>query len=201
VADAERDQEVRARYDLPADYVLYLGGYDVRKNIPTLLKAYTYLQESTGGDLPLVLAGRLPGKKNPRFTDVTGLVEAMGLHDSVRPIGWIDEADTPSLYRMARCFVYPSRYEGFGLPPLEAMACGTPVVAANTSSLPEVVGEAGFLIEPDDARGMAGAILAIYNQLDLAQSLREKALERAGGFTWEKATRETVSVYESVLVL
>jgi len=198
-ADDQYDEEVRARFDLPADYVLYLGGYDVRKNISTLLKAYTYLQESTGGDLPLVLAGRLPEKKNPRFTDVLGLIDTMGLQESVRPIGWIDDADAPSLYRMARCFVYPSRYEGFGLPPLEAMACGTPVVAANTSSLPEVVGEAGFLVEPDDARGMAGAILAIYNQPDLAKSLREKALKRAELFTWEKTARETLAVYEGVL--
>ncbi|MBN1119978.1 MAG: glycosyltransferase family 4 protein [Anaerolineae bacterium] len=197
--DTQRDQEVRARFDLPGDYVLYLGGYDVRKNISTLLKAYTYLQESTGSDLPLVLAGRLPEKRNPRFTDVAGLIESMKLQDTVRPIGWIDEEDAPSLYRMARCFVYPSCYEGFGLPPLEAMACGTPVVAANTSSLPEVVGEAGFLVAPDDARGMAGAILSIYNQPDLAESLREKTLQRAALFTWEKTARETIEVYETAL--
>jgi glycosyltransferase involved in cell wall biosynthesis len=199
-ADDQHDQKVRAAFDLPANYVLYLGGYDVRKNIPTLLKACAYLKESTGGDLPLVLAGRLPEKKNPRFSDVSGLIDALGLGDIARPIGWIDDADAPSLYRMARCFVYPSRYEGFGLPPLEAMACGTPVVAANSSSLPEVVGEAGFLVDPDDARGMAGAILSIYNQPDLAQSLRGKALERARRFTWEKTARETLSVYEGVLV-
>jgi len=197
--DNQHDQAVRERFDLPDDYVLYLGGYDVRKNIPTLLKAYTYLQKSTDSDLPLILAGRRPEKKSPRFTDVAGLIDEMGLHDSVRPIGWIDSEDSPSLCRMARCLVYPSHYEGFGLPPLEAMACGTPVVAANTSSLPEVIGDAGFLIEPDDARGIAGAILAILNQPNLAQSLREKALAQARRFTWEKTAAETMVIYESVL--
>src|SRR5690606_28354461 len=146
---------VRGRYSLPERYVLYLGGYDIRKNVQTLLKAYTYVRDALGDDVPLVLAGRLPEKESPRFIDVAGLVEAMNLRDTVRAIGWVDEGDAPALYRMASCFVFPSRYEGFGLPLLEAMSCGTPVVAADSASLPEVVGGAGFLVPPDDARQMA----------------------------------------------
>lgn len=189
---------VRGRYSLPERYVLYLGGYDIRKNVQTLLKAYTYVRDALGDDVPLVLAGRLPEKESPRFIDVAGLVEAMNLRDTVRAIGWVDEGDAPALYRMASCFVFPSRYEGFGLPLLEAMSCGTPVVAADAASLPEVVGGAGFLVPPDDARQMAGAILATLNQPEMAQELREKGLERAAEFSWTRTAIRTLGVYEKV---
>jgi glycosyltransferase involved in cell wall biosynthesis len=190
------DEAVRRKYNLPPGYVLYLGGYDVRKNIETLLYAFTYVRKGT--DIPLVLGGRLPERITPRLTDVHALIGQMGLGEAVQPIGWVDEADKPALYRMASCFVFPSRYEGFGLPVLEAMACGTPVVAVNASSLPEVVGEAGFLVEPDDARGMAGAILAVLVQPEVAGDLRQKGLARAACFSWERTARQTLGVYERV---
>jgi glycosyltransferase involved in cell wall biosynthesis len=196
---AARDAAVRQKYDLPPDYVLYLGGYDVRKNLHTLLKAYTYVRDGLGDQVPLVLAGRLPEKRSPRFADMPRLVEEMNLGDVVRPIGWIDEGDKPALYRMARCFVFPSLYEGFGLPLLEAMACGTPVVASSSSSLPEIVGEAGFSVDPRDARHLAGAIMAVLNQDDLARDLGQKALERAAQFSRARTVAETLSVYEQAL--
>lgn len=195
--DSLPDVEIRQKYDLPPEYVLYLGGYDVRKNIGKLLEAFTYVR--AGYDVPLVLAGRLPESITPRFWDVPALIGQLELGDVVRPIGWVDEGDKPALYRMAACFVFPSRYEGFGLPVLEAMACGTPVVAAETSSISEIVGGAAFLVDPGDARHLAGSILAVLVQEELAQDLRQKGLARAREFSWARAAAETVSVYRRAL--
>lgn len=190
------DTAIHQKYGLPTSYVLYLGGYDVRKNLRILLQAYAYVRNGVGDEYPLVLAGRLPTRASPHFPPIKPLCQELHLEDAIYLIGPVDEADKPALYRTAACFVYPSRYEGFGLPPLEAMACGAPVVAANTSSLPEVIGEAGFLVSPDDARGMAGAIIAILLQEELAQTLRQRGLAQAARFSWDRTARETISVYE-----
>lgn len=190
------DKAVRQKYNLPPEYVLYLGGYDVRKNVEGLLRVYTYVKASS---IPLVLAGRLPEEITPRFADVPRLIQSMGLGDTIHLIGQVSEIDKPSLYRMAKCFVFPSFYEGFGLPVLEAMACGTPVVAADTSSLPEIVGEAGFLVRPDDIEHLAGAIVSILVDQDLAQDLSQKGKRRAAEFSWARAARETTAVYQKVL--
>jgi glycosyltransferase involved in cell wall biosynthesis len=197
--DDVADAAVRQKYGLPPEYVLYLGGYDVRKNLPMLLCAYTYVKRGLGDRCPLVLAGRLPTGRSPRFTAVEPLLDAFDLRDVVCVIGEVDEADKPALYRGAACFVYPSRYEGFGLPPLEAMACGTPVVATDASSLPEVVGHAGFLVGPDDVQGAAGAIIAILTQDDLAGSLRQQGPAQAARFSWERTAQETLAVYRGCL--
>jgi glycosyltransferase involved in cell wall biosynthesis len=194
--DRAADDAVRKKYDLPPEYVLYLGGYDLRKNVHTLLKAFTYVRD--GCDTPLVLAGRPPQTVTPRFLDIPHYIEEMDLADTVQVIGWVDEADKPALYRMASCFVYPSRYEGFGLPVLEALACGTPVVTTNVSSLPEVVGEAGFLVDPDDARSMGGAILATLVQEEVAADLRARGPLRAAAFNWARTAGETLTAYERV---
>jgi glycosyltransferase involved in cell wall biosynthesis len=190
------DMAVQKKHGLPPEFVLYVGGYDVRKNVQTLLKAYTYIRDGAGDLYPLVLAGRLPDRPSLRFTDVQGLIDQMNIRDVVQLTGWVDPAELPALYRLASCFVFPSRYEGFGLPVLEAMACGTPIVAANASSLPEIVGDAGFLVEPGDARRMAGAILAILNQPALAGDLARRAAARAGEYTWARTAAETLVVYE-----
>lgn len=187
------DMGIRKKYDLPPEYILYLGGYDVRKNIQMLLRAFAYVIK--GHDIPLVLAGRLPETITPRLTDVKALIAELGLEDHVQVIGWIDEADKPALYRMASVFIYPSLYEGFGLPVLEAMSCGTPVVGLARSSVPEIVGDAGFLVEPDDVRHMAGSILSILVQPDLAAELRQKGLARAAGFNWQSTAHKTFAVY------
>ncbi len=123
----------------------------------------------------------------------------MDMGDMVQLIGQIDEADKPSLYRKAKCLVFPSFYEGFGLPVLEAMACGTPVVAADTSSLTEIVGEAGFLIRPDDIKRLAGAIVSILVNEELAHDLSQKGIRCAAEFSWDRVARETITVYQRVL--
>jgi glycosyltransferase involved in cell wall biosynthesis len=191
------DMAIRKKYKLPFEYVLYLGGYDIRKNIQTLLKAFTYVR--TGYDIPLVLAGRLPLKQSSRFIDVSYFVDLMGLSDLVQVLGEIEEDDKPAIYRMATTFIFPSRYEGFGLPVLEAMACGKAVVTTNAASLPELVGDAAFVVDPDDARHMAGAILATLTQPETNDDLSRKALARASEFSWARTAAETAAVYSQIL--
>jgi glycosyltransferase involved in cell wall biosynthesis len=111
----------------------------------------------------------------------------------------VDEADKPGLYRMARAFVFPSRYEGFGLEPLEAMACGTATIAADASSIPEVVGDGAYLVDPDDSRAMGGAIIATLIQDDFRENLRNLGLARASNFSWTKTAQATLAVYQQVM--
>ncbi|MBP6787006.1 MAG: glycosyltransferase family 4 protein [Candidatus Promineofilum sp.] len=192
------DMAVRRKYDLPDFYVLYLGGYETHKNVVTLLNAYTYVAGALGEEYPLLLAGRKPDGTSAAFPDYDGLIERAGLSRFVRWIGYVDEADKPLLYRGAEVFAFPSRHEGFGLPPLEAMACGTPVVVGDSGSLPEVIGPAGFAIDPDDARGMAGAIIALVMDEQQAAELRRAGPQQAAQFTWERTARETLDVYKRV---
>ena len=112
--------------------------------------------------------------------------------------GWVPEEDKPTLYSGARALVFPSLYEGFGLPPLEALACGTPVIASNRGSLPEIVGDGGLLLEPDDLEGLAAAMQKLLSDDTLREDLREKGLAHAARFSWEKTARETLAVYREV---
>jgi glycosyltransferase involved in cell wall biosynthesis len=179
--------------------VLWLSGFDVRKNARVLLHAYTWVYEALGDDYPLVMAGRLPSKDSPFFPDPRRIAIERGIADAVRFPGWVDEADKPALYSAATVFAFPSRYEGFGLPILEAMACGTPVVTSNTSSLPELAGGAAFQIDPDDSRRLGAAIIALCVQEDLHEEMREKGFAQASRFTWTKTARETLAAYRGAL--
>lgn len=193
------DPAVAAKYNLPAEYILYLGGSDVRKNLVGLLHAYSYIGPAIGDQFPLVLAGRPPALTSPRFPNLRGLVAELEIGDWVHWTGFVDEADKPTLYRGAAVVVQLSRYEGFGLTPLEAMACGTPVVVSDRSSLPEVVGAAGFCLDPDDVQGVAGAIIACCIQDDLRADLRQRGLEQAGRFSWRRTAGQTLQVYRQAL--
>jgi len=190
---------VRRRYDLPPTFVLWLAGFDVRKNARALLHAYTWVYSALGDDYPLVMAGSLPEADIPFFPDPRRIAADLGLSGAVRFPGWIDEADKPALYSAAVVFVFPSRYEGFGLPILEAMACGTPVVTSNAASLPELAGAAAFQIDPDDPRRLGAAIIALCIQDNLRREMRGKGLAQAARFTWTRTARETLVAYHHVL--
>lgn len=196
---AERDAAVRKKYDLPADFVFYISGFDVRKQLNQLLLAFTYVVQAEGTNVPLVIAGREPKWGTPMFPDMRKYAQELGIADHIRWIGYVDEADKPSLYRLAKVYVTPTRYEGFCLPLLEAMASGTPVVANEVSCLPEIAGDGAFLVEPGNAQKMGGAILALLNQEPLRQTMINAGLARATNFSWRKAARETLAVYERVM--
>ena len=192
------DMAILKKYDLPDFYVLYLGGYALHKNIETLIHAYTYVARALGKEYPLVLAGRKPATASDAFPDYDQLIERLRLEEHVRWIGLVDEEDKPAVYRNASSFVFPSRHEGFGLPPLEAMACGVPVVTTATSSLPEVVGDAAFAVDPDDERALAGAIIATVIQDNLAAELRVKGAAQVSNFSWARTATQTALIYDQV---
>jgi glycosyltransferase involved in cell wall biosynthesis len=190
------DMATLRKYDLPDFYILYLGGYALHKNVTTLLRAYTFVSRALGEDYPLVLAGKKPETTSPSFPDYDGIITNLNLEGSVRWIGVVDEEDKPVLYRNAESFVFPSRYEGFGLGPLEALACGTPVVTSNSTSLPEVVGAAAFAVDANDVREMAGAIIASVVDEPLRVDLIRKGPEQAAKFSWQNTATETALVYD-----
>lgn len=193
------DMAIVAKYDLPESYILYLGGYETHKNVMNLLHAYTFVAQALGDEYPLVLAGKKPANVSANYPDYDGMIERTGLAKHVRWIGYVDEEDKPLIYRKAGVYVFPSRREGFGLPPLEAMASGTPVVVSDGGSLPEIVGPAGFVIDPDDVHGMAGAIISILTEDRLADELRRQGLAQAAQFKWENTATETLLVYDRVM--
>lgn len=199
---AEHDPAVQKKYDLPDEFVLYLGSFDMRKNINSLLLAWTYVGPSLGEGVPLILAGRQPAEwKAPLFPDLKAYASELEIEPYVRWLGEVDEVDKVSLYRLAKTVVFPSKYEGFGLPVLEAMACGTPVVAGNQSSIPEVAGEAAYLVDPQDARSMGAAILAVMIQDDLHSHLSNAGRGQVTNFSWRKTAQQTRAVYEKVMAL
>jgi len=193
---APDDAAIRARYDAPERYVLYLGGFDVRKNVGTVLDAYHRARPDIGEGCPLVVAGRLPEQDTAFAPDPRRLARDLGIKERfVRFTGFVDEADKPALYRGAVAFIFPSRYEGFGLPPLESLACGTPVVGSDVSSIPEVVGDAGVLLPPGDVEGMARALIQLATGDGFHAEPGRRALAQAARFSWERAARETLAAY------
>jgi glycosyltransferase involved in cell wall biosynthesis len=185
-----------AQHDLPERYVLYLGEFDVRKNVAAIIAAYSRAAPIIGESCPLVIAGRLPAQDTPFAPDPRRLAHEQGLNERcVRFIGFVDEEDKPALYRGAVALVFPSRYEGFGLMVLEAMACGTPVVGSDVSSIPEVVGDGGVLLQPDDVAGMATALIRLVTDEAFRAGLSRRALAQAAKFSWEQTARETLAAY------
>lgn len=181
----------RARKGLPEHFVLYVGTLEPRKNLTTLLEAYAEVAQQQAA--PLLVGGG----KGWLYDAVFQRLEALGLRERVRFVGYLDEAELPLWYAAATVFVFPSIYEGFGMPPLEAMACGTPVVASNTSSLPEVVGDAGLTVSPYDPAALAEAISRLLDDADLRQELRERGLRQARAFSWRVTAERTLAAYEA----
>ena len=182
--------EVRAKYGLPDQFMLCLGTIEPRKNIGVLLDALKAMLASDA-TAALVIAGR----KGWLFEPIFAQVRELGLDAHVIFTGYVPADDARALMNAATLFAYPSLYEGFGLPPLEAMACGTPVVCSNASSLPEVVGDAALTVPPTDARALASALQRVWRDADLRADLRARGLARAARFSWARAARETADVY------
>ncbi len=194
---AENDEAVRAKYNLPEQFVLYLGGFDWRKQVNTLMLAYTYVGEADGDAFPLVLAGREPPYHDKLFPDLREYSRRLNIDDYIRWIGYVDEADKPSLFRLADVFVFPSLYEGFGLMALEAMAAGTPVVTSDAIVFEEILEDAAYIV--NNAREMAGAIIALLIQEPLRDAMINQGLALASNYTWRKTAQETAAVYEMVM--
>ncbi len=191
--DSDALTTVRARYGLPGSFVLYLGTIEPRKGLDTLIAAFA----SLAGHLPHHLV--VVGKKGWYADALFRQVEALGLRQRVHFVGYVADEEIPAIYNLADLFVFPSRYEGFGLPPLEAMACGTPVVASAAASLPEVLGEAALLVPPADSAALAGAMRQALQDSELRARLHARGLDRAAQFSWESTARKTASVYELVI--
>lgn len=192
-----RIAEVRQRRVLPERYVLYFGSNKPHKNLVRLVQAWKLrISDSGFRNARLVIAGQW----DERYDEAKQLVEQAGVKDRVVFTGPVSDADLPALYSGATLFVFPSLYEGFGLPALEAMACGTPVACSNTSSLPEVVGEAALTFDPLSVEAIAQTIHRALSDADLRADRRQKGLERAAQFTWERTAQQTLQVYETCRV-
>ncbi len=194
VTDDNELQRVKQTYRIDAPYILCVGSIQPRKNLTRLLHAYALLlRNGPEGKLPkLVVAGKYAWL----FEETIGTIERLGLSGSVIMTGYVPDTDLPALYSGALCFVYPSYFEGFGLPPLEAMKCGTPVIVGNRTSIPEVVGDAAILANPFDVADIASAIGRVIRDDSLRATLRAKGIERAKQFDWHQTARKTLEVYK-----
>jgi glycosyltransferase involved in cell wall biosynthesis len=183
---------VRERYQLHDEFVLYAGTVKPHKNVERLIEAFGLVRKHGLGHLKLVLIG----DEISEYAALRRAVHSHQLHKYVRFLGYLPEETLAVMYRLAGVFVFPSLYEGFGLPPLEAMASGTPVVTSNVSSLPEVAGDAAVLVDPYDPQSIAGGIERVLGDASLRQELRAKGLARAKQFSWETSVRRVREIYQ-----
>ena len=180
-------------------YILFVGTEHPRKNFTTLLKAFSQLKsEPRFKELKLVKVGSAGGQETDFRNQTVGVVESLNLSSEVIFTDFVPEADLPAYYSGAEVFVLPSLYEGFGFPVLEAMACGCPVVTSDTSSLPEVVGEAGIMVNPYDTDRLTQAMRQVLTDSELRNNMIRKGLEQSKRFSWEKAAKQTLEVYNKV---
>lgn len=191
--DASLAASVRKRFGLEGPYLLYSGQSKPYKNQATLLRAFARLLPAHAG-LKLVFAGKL----DPTQTHLGGTIRELGLEADVVRTGYLDEDELVALYHGASAFAFPSRYEGFGLPPLEAMAAGVPVAASNAASIPEVVGPAGLLLDPDDVVQWAQALDQLLSDATLRDRLVSAGHERVRRFSWDAAAEDTLAVYREL---
>ena len=193
---AENAKRVMSHYGLTyGSYLLYVGTLEPRKNITALLQAYALMPKRTQSCFPLILAGG----RGWLMDHIEDEINRLGIASTTRITGYVLSKHLPALYSGAKVFIYPSLYEGFGLPPLEAMACGTPVITSNVSSLPEVVGDAGILIDPHDINRLKSEIEHLIEDSSQRNLLRNLGLERSKQFTWEACARKTLDAYSYAL--
>ena len=193
---SKSQQTILSAYNLtPGSYILAVGTLEPRKNLRNAIKAYIQLPETVRKEIPFVIAGMSGWNNDSLYKDIASIAE----QGQIRRLGYIPDEVLPFLYGGASIFVYPSLYEGFGLPPLEAMACGTPVLVSDRSSLPEVVSDAGLLSDPFDIDQMASLMLRVIESSETRRSLQIKGIERAAQFSWKKCADQTIEVYKMAL--
>lgn len=196
VTDEKELERVRHTYGITEDYILAVGSIQPRKNLTRLVFAYSRLRdERRGVKLPKLV---LVGKKAWLYGETLRAIEQSGVGNQILVTDYVSEADLPALYSGALCFVYPSYFEGFGLPPLEAMKCGTPVIVGDRTSLPEVVDDAALMVNPFDEAEILSALKSLIDNSDLRDKLRVKGLKRANDFNWLDTARRTLEVYKQV---
>ena len=198
---------IRVKYNLPEKFILYVGDVNYSKNILGLIKAFRFYTSEVsprvkrGGpstsEVKLVLVGKAFLDESLREThQLLQLIKSLGLNEKVLRLGWVPKEDLPAIYNLAAVYCQPSFYEGFGLPVLEAMSCGCPVVAAKGGSLPEIAGEAAFYVDVDNTDNIAEGIQEVFSSEETQKKLSQKGLAQAKKFSWEKTAEETIGVYE-----
>jgi glycosyltransferase involved in cell wall biosynthesis len=186
---------VAERYQLNSPFILYAGNIKPHKNVDRLIEAYAILRRRGLGDVKLLVIG----DEISNYPNLRRLVHQFQLHPHIRFFGFVPDETLAALYRLASVFVFPSLYEGFGLPPFEAMAAGVPVVTSNVSSLPEVVGDAALLVDPMDAGAIADAIARVLDDASLRAELVRRGRARVAEFSWDKAAASVHRVYEQAI--
>ena len=196
ISDQTFISSVRANYGMSGRYVLYLGGLDQRKNVLQLVRAFAHLYKQLGEpDLQLLIAGNPDKQSGALFPDPRPVAAELGITSQII-YRFIEEQDKPAIYSGASVFVFPSLYEGFGLSPLEAMSCGTPVICSNRTSLPEVAGDAAIILDPDKIHEMVAAMYSVLKNSALRTDLQARSLKRAAQFNWRKTAIETIATFE-----
>lgn len=191
IADADTLQAVREKYHLPSQFILSVGTVQPRKNYAALISALARLPHA---DIHLVIVGG----RGWLYQDIFARVDELGLQERVHFVGFAADADLPAIYNLAQVFALPTLYEGFGLPPLEAMACGVPVLTSDNSSLPEVVGDAGLMVDAGDMDALTDALTRLLDDADLRRTLIERGLARARRFTWQDTARQVLQAYQDM---
>ena len=193
--EAADGDSVCRKYGLPPEYLLYVGTIQPRKNLDTLIQAFYRLKCSGSFDHKLVIVGR----KGWLYEQLFIRIKELDLESEIIFTGFVPDEDLPFIYDRARVFLYLSLFEGFGLPPLEAMACGVPVITSNTTSLPEVVGDAGITLDPTDVGQVVIAMKQVLQNCQVAEEMKQKGAARARLFSWETAARQTLEIYQLLL--
>jgi glycosyltransferase involved in cell wall biosynthesis len=196
-ANKQELANIQSILNLPKRFILYVGDINYNKNIQGLIQTFARIAESDQ-KLHLVLVGKGFITASPQRKEITSLIHSLNLEDRILQLGHVSIEQLVSIYNLAEVYVQPSFSEGFGLPVLEAMACGTPVVSAHTASLPEIVTDSALLVDPYNIKKMAKSIEAVLHTKQLRDDLIEKGLKHVRLFTWEKCAEETVAVYKSV---
>ena len=185
---------LKKKYNYSTDYILYIGGFSPRKNVEGLMEAFKLVYKDLPGRYDLMLLG---SSKDEHY-ELKKKAQSLGIGERVVFTGYVPYNHLPWFYNCAEVFVYPSFYEGFGLPPLEAMTCGTPVITSNVTSIPEIVGDAAITINPYNLDELSNSIYNVLTDMELKNLLIQKGFRRAYQFSWKKTAQETIKVYEEV---